>query len=424
MTQVAGVAAAVSQIPTNTAAGLLGLTGSRPPTPTPARPVTSATATTGAPAVYRSPYRFSDGVLQLLDQRRIPEAADEQACRRGMDVAFHMRAGTVRGGPLLAQLGAYGLALTARELVERPPAQRESELRRVGRALVGARPGARMLAWVVEELHGLVEAARDEPTGHALAERLWGAADMLAQQAQEDHARIAQHLAAFLPRPTDRPLQVLIHGDPGALTAGLVGTAINGLMLRVAAGDPVHAWVTETRPEMEGARLATWELTHAGVEHTLLPDSAVATLLASESIDAVLLGAEWIAANGDVANVVGSRAVAELAAIVPAFPVPVIVCGPARTVDLATPDGTAIPADPRPVVRLGAYLSGVRVDRVAGLNPAADIVPAQRVSVLVTEQGVLATPEPDGLSAIAAIATGRGIATGRDIAAGPVGVSG
>ncbi len=401
VTQVAGVASAVSQMPTNAAAGLMGLglgdprqkPGVLPSGPGAQRAPTSARAAV-RDAPYRSPYRVEGGVLYLLDQRRLPEVIEEQTCRRGADVAFYLRVAAARGGPLMAQLAAYGEAMTAREIADRPAAQRISELRRVDRALAAARPGSRLLAWALAHMTSVIEAAGPDPSGAAIADALWAAADALAMDAQVDHALIARNIAALLPRPDGRPLQVLIHGDPGALTSGLVGTAINGLMLYAAEGVGVHAWVTETRPYLEGARLATWELTNAGIEHTLLPDSAVAALLDSEPVDAVLLGAEWIAANGDTANVVGSRAVAELAAAATAR-VPVYICTPITTYDPALPDGAAIPRDMRPSRDLGTYLTGARPERLRVYNPGADVIPANRITAVVTEMGVL--PPTDGV---------------------------
>jgi len=153
VTQVAGVATAVSQMPTNAAAGLMGLGLGNPRQnaegmgagPAPLRPAGPAPSTANAP--YRSPYRVDGDVLYLVDQRRLPEVLEEQACRRGSDIAFYLRAAAARGGPLMAQLAAYGLAMTARESADRSALQRDSELRRVTRAIALSRPGSRMLDW-------------------------------------------------------------------------------------------------------------------------------------------------------------------------------------------------------------------------------------------------------------------------------------
>ena len=405
VTQVAGVASAVSQMPTNAAAGLMGL-GLGDPRQNAAAISAGAAAARPAAAVttaaaYRSPYRVDGQVLYLVDQRRLPDTLEEQTCRRGSDVAFYIRAAAARGGPLLAQLAAYGLAMTARESAERSAPQRAAELRRVTRAIAVSRGGARMLEWALDHLNQIAESLGSDATGDAVATALREAADALAMEAQADHARIAQEVAALLPRPEGRPLHVLVHGDPGSCTSGMLGTALNGLALRAAEGAGVQVWVTETRPYLEGARLATWELTNAGIEHTLLPDSAVASLLDAESIDAVLLGAEWIAANGDTANVIGSRAVAELAAGALRGPAPVYVCAPMTTFDPDTADGAAIPHDVRPARELGTYLTGVCMDRQRGYNPGADVVPARRITAFVTEMGVLFPTDPAALRAAA-----------------------
>ncbi len=172
MTQVAGVASAVSQMPTNAAAGLMGLGLGDPRqnaagmAAAPAVQRQPAAAPTTANAPYRSPYRVEGDVLYLVDQRRLPEVLEEQTCRRGSDVAFYLRASAARGGPLMAQLAAYGLAMTARESADRPAVQRASELRRVTRAMAVSRPGSRMLEWSLEHLNRIAEALGPEASGN------------------------------------------------------------------------------------------------------------------------------------------------------------------------------------------------------------------------------------------------------------------
>jgi methylthioribose-1-phosphate isomerase len=187
------------------------------------------------------------------------------------------------------------------------------------------------------------------------------------------------------------------------LTCGHVGTALNALGQLQAQSVPLKAWVAETRPYLEGARLATWELRHLGVEHVVVTDTAVAYLLAHERIDAVLMGAEWICANGDAAGVIGSRAVAEMAAVAGREPVAVYLCAPAATIDPPTADGTAIPTELRPGRDVSAYLTGFRAERAVVLNPGLDVIPAGRITRFVTEAGVL---DPADGAALAAAAAG------------------
>jgi methylthioribose-1-phosphate isomerase len=187
------------------------------------------------------------------------------------------------------------------------------------------------------------------------------------------------------------------------LTCGHVGTVLGAIERIAGEGRPVKVWVTETRPDLEGARLATWELAQHSIEHVTLPDSAVAYLLGNEAIDAVLMGAEWIAANGDSANVIGSRAAAELAAVAGRDgPVPVMVAAPVATVDLATADGAALPKELRPPRDLATFQTGFRVDRLSALNPAIDVVPADRIGALVTEVGAIDPSDADALAAAVA----------------------
>jgi methylthioribose-1-phosphate isomerase len=393
--QVAGVASAVSQMPVNALTGLAELASPQPPAPLPAsRP--AVTPTTDAP--YRSPYRVSDAAIHLLDQRRLPDAADEQLCRRGSDVAYYLRVGAARGGPLMAQLAAYGLAFSAGELRDRTPAVRSAELRRVGKALAQARVGSRMLRWAVDRAWALADALPEVADG-AMVERVLRAdADARAADADLDHAVIARSLEEALPRPERGALEVLIHGDPGALSAGLVGPGLTALSNRIAAGGQVRAWVTESRPGMEGARLASWELATLDIDHLVVPDTAVGALLERERIDALILAGDWIAANGDVGGLVGSRVVAGMAAMANA-PVPVFVVAPVATFDPATPDGTAIPVEERPGRDLQTYATGTRLPRARVWNRGNDVIPAAWIRRIVTEMGVFEPTDAAGLTA-------------------------
>lgn len=391
------MASAVSQMPVNALTGLAELATPQPVAPLPpSRPRAPVAPVADAP--WRSPYRMADDAIQLLDQRKLPDAATELLCRRGSDVAFYLRVGAARGGPLMAQLAAYGLALSAFEMRGRPLEAGRAELGRVGRALAQARPSSRMLQWAVDRALALADAPPEEADGLAIATRLRADADARAADAELDHALIARFLEGVLPHPEGRPLAVLIHGDPGVLTAGLVGTALVGLTDRIAAGGEVRVWVTETRPQLEGARLASWELANLGIDHTVLPDAAIGALLEREGIDAVLLGAEWIAANGDVGGVVGSRVVAGMAATTSRGPVPVFATAPIATFDQATADGRAIPLDDRPGRDLQTYVTGTRLARARAWNPGIDVVPANWVHSIVTEMGAFGPTDGDMLA--------------------------
>lgn len=412
--QVAGMAGMVNRVSGSAAAGLLGLADPAPSRPSHAAStgsrgaalVTSASTAPAGDDAFRSAYRISGNQLVLLDQRVIPEKLEDVVARRGSDVAYYLRLGACRGGAVMAQVAAYGLALTAGERATQPTAARDSELERTRQALASARPSSRLPIWAMERMGSVRAGLDDADDGDAVAAALRAEADAIAADVQSGHAAIVAALIETLGGPLDRPLGVLVHGDPGALSGGLVGTGITALRGLRDEGRQLHVFVTETRPFMDGARLASWELRHAGIDHKVIPDSAVAWLFDRETIDAVLIGAEWIAANGDSGAVIGSRAIALLAAAVaddPGRPRPrVIVCGLSATIDTATPDGHAIPVELRPARDQAAYLTGLSIRVSDALVPAADVIPAGTIAALVTERGVLVPPSAPAIAELIA----------------------
>jgi methylthioribose-1-phosphate isomerase len=391
---------------TAAAASLLGVelreaprTAMRPtPSATPrlSRPPASQPAAGPGDDTYRSPYRLEGDTLRLLDQRRIPDALEELTCRRGSDVAYYLRIGACRGGPVMAQAAAYGIALTARERQEQPPAARQAEARRTRNALLAARPSSRLLAWAVGRMAAAEERLGDEADGAKVAASLRAEADAIAGRIQIDLAAITRHLVAELSDgPSEQPVTVLVHGDPGGLWGGLVGPGIAALTRISEAGRAPRVFVTETRPFLDGARLAAWELRQAGLAHQVIPDAAVAWLLEREPVDAVLVGAEWVAANGDVAAVVGSRGVALLAAA--AGRPRVMALGMTATIGPDVPDGSSIPTEMRPAREMTAFQHGTSVS-TAVLNPATDVVPAAALDAIVTELGSIAPVTAEAVS--------------------------
>jgi methylthioribose-1-phosphate isomerase len=358
---------------------------------------------TPADTGFRSPYRLVGDTLFLLDQRGIPGAAPDVECRTANDVAAAMRNGVVRGGPVLAQVAAYGIALTAARAVEGPEHRRLSRIRTQAAGIRAARPSARPVRWAVARMTARLEAVATSPSRRDVAEALRAEADAIATEIAAAHAAIGRHGASLLRRPDDgSSLHVLLHGNAGALAGGLVGTALAVVAGAAAGGRSVEAWVTETRPTLEGSRLTAWELARSDIPTTVLPDAAVAWLLERERIDVVLLGAEWIAANGDVANVIGSRTVAAMAF---RHRVPVLVCAPLATVDLGTADGWAIPEEHRPPSEVLRLPSGGWPSHLGAVfAPVNDIVPAPLVTALVTEAGALGAPYGPALQA--ALGTG------------------
>lgn len=397
------MANAVSSATTNVAVGVVGLAmdpeaaaeriAAPAPTPTPAA---APAEVVRAPVGHRSPYRLEGDVLHLLDQRGLPDRLDEQICRRGSDVAFYLRVMAVRGGPIVGQLAAYGLAMTAKEFAVRTWPARQAEWKRVCRALMAARTGNRMLRFAIDRMSAVHDQFGPDTDPLVVAAAVRAEADALTTEAQLDHAATARTIAELLPRPDDRPLTLLVHGAPGTSTGGHIGTALTAIALLAQEERRIKVYVTETRPYLEGARLATWELGPTGVETVVIPDAAVGYVLDTLPVDAILLGADWIAANGDTSNTAGSRVIAEVAASARRGPVPVYVAAPATTIDPAMATGEGIPIELRPAREIVTHVTGWKPERPSALLPLQDVIPAARITAIVTELGAL-VPERDAL---------------------------
>ncbi len=344
-----------------------------------------------APTGFRTAFRLGDESLILVDQRRLPGELHEIECRTGADVAWAIREMVVRGAPAIGQSAAYGLSLTATRVADLKPYARGATIRAAGNALRLARPTAVNLGWAVDRMLArfeVVDATTED--GAVIASTLRAEADAICAEATRDHGLLAEHGLALLPRPLDRPVRVLTHCNTGPLACGQFGTALGVVQAAVHAGREIHVHVDETRPYLQGARLTAWELEQAGVPYTLAPDAAAGAMLASGRIDAILVGADRIAANGDTANKIGTYPLAVLAAH---HGVPFYVCAPLNSVDLATADGSGIPIEERAASEVLAF-GGTRVapPGATAWNPAFDVTPAGLISAIVTEAGALLPP--------------------------------
>ena len=360
----------------------------------------------GPPSGFRTPFREEDGVLYLIDQRRLPDALVEHEVRSAAEAAMAIRQMIVRGAPAIGQVAAIGLALTGERCAGMKPYARRATLRGAANALINARPTAINLRWAVERVMGRYYALGDLlDDGPAIAAAMRDEADAIVAEATTDHGRLADFGLAALPEVTDRPLRILTHCNTGPLACGQFGTALGIVQAAHHAERAVHVWVDETRPYLQGARLTAWELAQAGVPHTLLPDVAAGGLLRSGEVDVVLVGADRVAANGDTANKVGTYPLAVLAA---RHGVPFYVCAPTSSIDLKTPDGGAIPIEDRPADEV-LLIRGERIAPAgtAVHNPSFDVTPAELITGIVTEEGVVRAPYETGLAEAVASAAAR-----------------
>jgi methylthioribose-1-phosphate isomerase len=328
------------------------------------------------PVLYREP----DDVVRILDQRRLPAAEEWLSLTGSAEVAEAIRTLAVRGAPAIGVAAAYALAADARRGADL------AALRRNAALLVRARPTAVNLAWAVERMSRRLGLGPEAALAEAHAIR------------DEDEAacrRIGALGAPLLP-PRAR---VLTHCNAGALATAGYGTALGVIRAAVESGNPVAVLADETRPFLQGARLTAWELQREGIPVTLLTDGMPGWLMARGEIDAVVVGADRIAANGDVANKIGTYGLAVLAGH---HRLPFLVAAPWSTVDLATPDGGAIPIEERSGDEVTS-LGGVRVapEGVPARYPAFDVTPGGMVTAIVTERGVARAPYRESLAALA-----------------------
>jgi methylthioribose-1-phosphate isomerase len=365
----------------------------------------AATTSTG-PSGFRTAFREADGVLLLVDQRRLPDALVEYPCRSAGEVAYAIREMVVRGAPAIGAVAAIGLALSAEKMRNSKPYARRATLRGGANALISSRPTAVNLRWAVDRVMARYAEVGDlSEDGVAIAAAMRAEADAIVAEATTDHGRLATFGLDVLPQPEDRPVHVLTHCNTGPLACGQFGTALGVVQAAHHAERPIHVWVDETRPYLQGARLTTWELAQAGVPHALLPDVAAGHLMARGEVDVILVGADRVAANGDTANKVGTYMLAVLAA---RHGIPFYVCAPTSSVDLATPDGSAIVIEERKANEVLEF-QGRRIAPAgtAARNPAFDVTPAELITGIITEEGVIRAPYEAGLREATASAKAR-----------------
>ena len=319
--------------------------------------------------------RFDGGALWAIDQSELPWRELELELRSAEDVAAAIRRLAIRGAPLIGVAAAYGVAL---ELARDPSAE---ALERARHILREARPTAVNLSAAIDRVHEAASAADADRPAAALSEAR-------AIEAEEEAASgaIAAHGADLLVGVR----RILTHCNTGALAAPGRGTALAVIAELAARGTLEHVLATESRPLLQGARLTAYELARLNISHELIVDSAAPGLIAGGVVDAVIVGCDRVAANGDVANKVGTYG---LALAAHAAGIPFVVAGPTSTIDQGTPTGTDIRIEERDAdeVRLVAG-QRVTLDDTRCRNPAFDVTPAALVTALVTERGVTRSP--------------------------------
>jgi methylthioribose-1-phosphate isomerase len=335
---------------------------------------------------------WDDGAVCLIDQRILPHRIETVRCTTVDAVARAIQSMQVRGAPAIGCTAAYGMAIAARDALSISTDTLLAALRRAKTLLDSQRPTAVNLAWATARMRAKAEhlAAAGVVVGALQDGLLAEAHTILAEDLGMCYA-IGEHGAALIP-PRGH---VLTHCNAGGLATAGYGTALAPIRTAHRAGRAVHVFVDETRPFLQGARLTAWELQQANIPLTLITDNMAGYLMRSGTIDAVIVGADRIVANGDVANKIGTYTLAVLAH---AHRLPFYVAAPSSTVDLALANGEQIPIEERAadeVTHVAGQLIAPLGVHVA--HPAFDITPQQLISAIITEQGVIYPPFAEGL---------------------------
>ncbi len=332
---------------------------------------------------------YGDGILRLLDQRRLPFEEVYLDCRDANAVASAITDLVVRGAPAIGIAAAWGVVLEARRLAAAASPVSEQTLEPVLRHLNAARPTAVNLAWALRRMRSVVAGNPADIVG-----ALTGA----ARKIQNDDLAANRHMGQLGAALLGDNVGVLTHCNTGSLATAGFGTALGVIRAGFAAGKIARVYAGETRPWLQGARLTMWELVRDGIPATLIADSAASHLMKSGAIQWVVVGADRIVANGDAANKIGTY---QLAITARHHGVKFMVVAPASTVDMHTTDGAHIDIEMRDPAEL-LSISGKRtvVDGAAAWNPVFDVTPAALIDAIVTERGVIERPDAAKMQAM------------------------
>mmetsp|Transcript_17204 Transcript_17204/g.49218 ORF Transcript_17204/g.49218 Transcript_17204/m.49218 type:complete len:377 (+) Transcript_17204:118-1248(+) len=325
-----------------------------------------------------------DGRILLIDQPKLPTELVYVECSTVEHAAQCIKDMVVRGAPAIGAMGGFAMALAARQVADRPGAEIVKALEEAKATLDAARPTAVNLSWATDRLVQLARIVQEKNIN--IAERVLQEAETLADQDVEINLAMARFGAAVVPQGAN----ILHHCNTGALATVDIGTAIGVIYECHKQGKNIHVWVDETRPRLQGARLSAFELMREGVPMHLIADSASGLLMLNGKIDIVLYGADRVAANGDVANKIGTY---KLSVVARENGIPVYPVVPTSTIDLNVATGAEIPIEERSAEEV-TTIRGQRIapENVQVFNPAFDVTPSKYITGIITEEGICYPP--------------------------------
>jgi methylthioribose-1-phosphate isomerase len=334
----------------------------------------------------------NDGVV-MIDQRKLPTAEVYVTCRTAKDVARAIKTMVIRGAPAIGVAAAMGIALGTRRSTATGTKQFVTEFQRICDLMAATRPTAVNLFWAIDRMKKtFADAAQRGLSVAELKVRLVDEARAIHDEDVQSCRTMGAHGASLVPESA----RILTHCNAGALATAGYGTALGVIRAAAEQGKRIAVLADETRPFLQGARLTAWELVKDGIDTTVITDNMAAAMMRLQEVDLVVVGADRIAANGDVANKIGTYGVAVLAK---EHGIPFYVAAPISTVDLGTPDGSGIPIEERnerEVTHVGTTRLTPEGARIR--NPAFDVTPSRYVTAIITERGIARAPYEESLS--------------------------
>jgi methylthioribose-1-phosphate isomerase len=335
---------------------------------------------------------WKDDAVVMIDQRKLPASEVYVTCRTAQEVARAIRTMVIRGAPAIGVAAAMGIALGMRRSQASGTKQFTTEFQKVCDLMAATRPTAVNLFWAIERMkRTFAQAAQSGCSVEELKTRLEQEARRIHDEDVESCRAMGAHGAQLVPDAA----RILTHCNAGALATAGYGTALGVIRAAAEQGKRVAVLADETRPFLQGARLTAWELLKDGIDTTVITDNMAGSMMRLGNVDLVVVGADRIAANGDVANKIGTYAVAVLAR---EHDIPFYVAAPISTIDLNTSDGSAIPIEERnerEVTHVGSSRLTPEGARIR--NPAFDVTPAKYVTAIITERGIARPPYQESL---------------------------
>jgi methylthioribose-1-phosphate isomerase len=339
---------------------------------------------------------WTDQGVRFIDQTKLPTEEVYVTCTTHQQVAEVIRNMVVRGAPAIGVAAAMGVALGIKNSTAESTGDLKSEFDEICELISKTRPTAVNLFWAIRRMQEKFERIRIRPIPQIKQSLIEEAQRMHAEDIAANQS-MGRHGATLMPSSGG----VLTHCNAGALATAGYGTALGVIRAAVEQGKKIHVYADETRPFLQGSRLTAWELMKDGIPTTVISDNMAGAMMKQGKIGAIVVGADRIAANGDVANKIGTYTVAVLAK---EHGIPFYVAAPISTVDMECPDGSQIPIEQRNGKEV-THIAGRQMvpDGVAVENPAFDVTPAKYVAAIITERGIAKAPYQDSLRQLAQV---------------------